>query len=250
MVLRQGVVVLGLVLAAGCGGSDDSEQDGRFTRDNITRRVTDALVQQGSMHLDMTIEAGDDKIHMSADQILGKDAQSTAMSMEYSESGEDDMSMRLVDGIVFANLGESSDGKFVRIDPEDAESQMGRVFAPLMDELDITTSIRQFEEAVTDVEQDGDTREIDGVTTTPFQVTIDVDRAIESGALEKDTNLRPGASVEYTFYVDDDDLLRRMEFAVDSAHATMDVTNLGEPVDIAAPPADEVIDEDAFMDAA
>ena len=249
IVLKQSVVVLGLLLA-GCSGSDDQAPAGTLDKSNITKRMTNAMVEQGSLHVSMTIDAGTQKIKMAGDQILGKDAGSSAMSVEYAESGEEPLTMRLVKGIVYANFGELSDDKYVRIDPADTTSAMGRSFAPVMDDLDITKSIRQFEDAITDVDQEDGQKEIDGVQTTPYRVTIDVDRAIKSGALDKDSKLRPGASVEYTFYIDGQDLLRRMEFTIGPAKARMDVTNLGDPVDIAAPPADQVIDEDAFMDAA
>ena len=250
MVLRQVLVVLGMLLIAGCGGSEgDAESDQGFTKDNITQRMTDAMVAQGSMHVKATIDAGPQQITMSADQVISKDLAKQGMSMHYSGTGEDEMSLRLVDGIIFANLGETSDDKFVRIDPEHATSPMGQAFAPMMEELDVTKSIGQFEDAITEIGQDGDTQTIDGVETTPYQVTIDVDRAKASGALDEDSQLRPGATVEYTFYLDADDLLRRMESSIDSATVRMDITGYGEPVDISAPPANQVIDESEFQGA-
>lgn len=108
------------------------------------------------------------------------------------------------------------------------------------------TSVAQFEDAVTDVEQDGDHKTIDGVETTPYHATVDADRAMESGAMDKDGGIRPGADLAYTFYIDADDLLRRMEFSFGGAKARMDVAGYGEPVDIVAPPADQVMDESTF----
>jgi hypothetical protein len=249
-VLKRSVAVLGLLLATSCGGSDEHPAQDRLTKANISQRMTDAMAAKGSMHLEMSIDAGAQKITMVGDQVLGKDAESTKMSIEYSESGEDALRMRLVDGIVYANLGNSSNNKYVRFDPADPTSRMGQSFAPLLDELDLSTSIRQFKDAIIDVEEDGGQKKIDGVRTMPYRVTIDVDRAVKSGALDKDSGLMAGTSVEYTFYIDDQDLLRRMEFTVGAAKARMNVTNLGEPIRITAPPADQVIEESTFMDAA
>lgn len=244
---KQVVVVAGLLLIAGCGGSgDDTDRPSRFTKDNFSQKMTAALLAEGTMHVEMQVDAGSQQITMSGDQVMGRSIDDSAMSMTYSESGEDGFEMRLVDGIFYANFGESSEGKFVRVDPKDPASPIGETLAPMADELDLTKSIREFADAITEVEQQGDGQRIDGVGTTPYKVTLDVDRAIESGALEKDTQLRPGASVVYTFYIDADDRVRRMESSVDSAHVRMDVTNLGEPVEIDAPPASQVIDESAF----
>lgn len=248
MAVRQVVVSVGVLLVAGCGGSsDDAESTHGFTKHNITQRMTEALVAEGSMHMEMSIEAGPQRIVMSGDQVVGKSMDDSAMSMSYSESGEEPMEMRLVEGLFYVNFGESSEGKFVRVDPKDADSPMGRAFAPMIDELDITKSIREFADAITEVEQDGDDKRIDGVTTTPYQVTMDVDRAKASGALDEDTKLRSGASIEYTFYLDAEDRLRRMESTVDSAEVRVDLTNIGEPVDIVAPPTDETVDESEFQ---
>lgn len=250
MLLGRSVVAVGVLLVAGCGGSQSSsESSTEFTEGNITQRVTAAMVAQGSMHVEMTVTAGPDVFVASGDQELDKDYDDTAMSIVFSNTGEDDTSFRLVDGIIFANLGETSGDKFVRIDPNDTSSQMGRAFAPLIDDLDIAKSVGQFGDAITDVEQVGDKKTIDGVETTPYHVTIDVGRAIASGALDKDSNLNPAASVEYTFYIDADDLLRRMEFSIDEARGRVDVTDYGKPVEIVAPAAAEVVDESVLSSA-
>jgi hypothetical protein len=250
MLLRRALVVLGILLTAGCtggGSEDDAELTRGFTKDNITQRMTDAMVAQGSMHVDMAIGAGPQSIEMAGDLVFGKDPSEYKMSVDYSQTGDEDVSVMWVDGIIFANFGESSDDKFVRIDPEDATSPMGQVLAPMMDEFDITKSIAQFEDAITDVEQEGDDTTIDGVEATPFQVTIDADRAKASGALDEDSGIKPGVSIEYTFYLDADDLLRRVEFSIDDAEAQMDITGFGESFDIVAPPAAQVIDESEFQ---
>lgn len=242
--IRVAVVVMSMLfVASACGGSGEPKgSDSRFTKDSITQVMTAAMVEQGSMHIEMTLEGGPDVMKMSGDQQIGETAADAAMAFDY-EMGEVSYSITLVDGIIFANLGESSNGKFVRIDPKNPQSAMGSAFAPMIDELDITKSISQFEDAITGVEQIGDAETIDGVETTPFLVTIDTDKAVASGALDKDSGIRPGTELTYTFFIDDDDLLRRMAFSIDSANVRMDMTNFGEPVDIKAPPADEIVEE-------
>lgn len=246
--LRVSMMLLGLLLVAGCGDADDATDAG-FTEDNITERMTAAMVTQGSLHMEMTINAGKDQITASADQIVGDDPDDYAMSLEYADS-EGAFEMRLVEGIIYADMGSLSDHKFLRVDPDNPSGPMGESLAPLMDELDIPTSVRQFEEAITDVEQQGDDTTIDGVETTPYRVTIDVDRAVASGALDKDSGLRPGTRVAYTFHLDADDLLRRIEFNVGSSTSRVDLTDYGKPVDIKAPPEADVIDESELPESA
>lgn len=144
---------------------------------------------------------------------------------------------------LYADLGDVTDGKYLRVDPDAPDGPIGEAMAPFLDELDITTSVRQFEDAITDIERDGDPVTFDGVRAYPYRVTIDIDKAIKSGALDEDTKLRPGASVDYTFFIDRKDRLRRMESQIDSARVRMDISAFGSPLDIKAPPAAEVVEE-------
>lgn len=254
-VRRLSAVLLTCAALTACGGEDAGSEDkpetssSRYTKDNITRLMTDAMVEQGSMHVEMTMDGGPSVMTMSGDQRIGETAADTAMAVEY-EMGEEAFSITLLDGIIFANLGEASDGKFVRIDLDNPVGPMGAAFAPMIDELDITTSIAQFEDAITAVERKGAIKTIDGVKTTPYRVTIDVDKAIASGAIDEDGGLRAGTSITYTFFIDKDDLLRRMSFEVSGARAQMDMSDFGEPVEIVEPSADQVVEESELGQAA
>lgn len=245
-----------LLALSACGDADEAGgSSSGLTKDNITQRTTNAMLAQGSMHIEMAVTADDGGLLMIGDQVMGADFDSTKVAFDYTELGADDMptnqmSVTVVDGLIFANLGESSDDKYVRVDPTDTSSELGAAFAPMLEELDVTKSISKFADAITSVSQEGADETFDGVKTTPYRVTVDVDRAVASGALDEDTQLRAGGTIVYTFYIDSDDLLRRMKSEVDSAVVQVDVTKFGEPVEIVAPPAEEVIEESEFNAAA
>lgn len=246
-----------LVVVSACGGEDEPKSSGpKLTKDNISQRTTAAMVAEGSMHFEMTVEAGDGVILMEGDQVVGETFDDSKFDFTYSEVSEDEdepvtnMSMVLVDGIIYADLGEASDDMYVRVDPKNSSSEMGQAFSSMVDELDITKSVSSFADAITDVEQKGSSKKIDGVMTTPYSVSVDVDKAIESGALDTDSGIRPGTTLHYIFYLDKNDLLRRMESSIDSAHVQMDMTKFGEPVDIVAPGPDEFVEESELGEAA
>ena len=112
-----------------------------------------------------------------------------------------------------------------------------------------------------DIEKIGD-EEIDGVATTHYHAIIDVVAANRQIDLASDEALEQmkglfGDSYPVDVWIDDDGYLRRMTFAIDLANAPeppagmptegrivveMTLSAFGEPIDVIAPPEEDVID--------
>lgn len=83
--------------------------------------------------------------------------------------------------------------------------------------------------------------DVAGVKTTHYAVTVDAKQALESLGM---TGAAPTAELPkrltYDVWVDDQDLVRRIATDISSVSLDMTFSDYGEPVDISAPPADQV----------
>jgi hypothetical protein len=89
---------------------------------------------------------------------------------------------------------------------------------------------------------------IDGVDVTEYVVTVDVSKmpADELGGVAPED--LPVDEVTYSLWIDGDDLVRRLTSDL-AGYGTTDLTIFayGEPVEIEAPPADQVTDASALQ---
>ena len=101
------------------------------------------------------------------------------------------------------------------------------------------SSISAMQGAVQDVQYAGSDT-VDGTKVDKYHVTVD------SSSLAKTLGATAGSAdlpktVAYDLYVDHDHLMRRIDMTVNKQHIVMTVSKWGEPVDIAAPPASQVM---------
>ena len=85
-----------------------------------------------------------------------------------------------------------------------------------------------------------------------YEVVVDPRAAVRAMDPTADTSAVPDSVTEYV-WVDQKDRPRKMQFDMSGVSMTMEFSKFGEPVDIVAPPADEVSDQtidELFQDAA
>jgi hypothetical protein len=151
-----------------------------------------------------------------------------------------DVPVKVVDGTVYVQLpflpaatpwlGLSGGGQFP-----------GAGQATVTDALDATQLLDALRQ-VGDVHEVGH-EDIDGTSTTHYAAQIDAQRA--SGALPNAGALA-GKTVPADVWVDGDGLVRRVHVTASgtsgpAVEAQLDITDLGVPVDVVAPPADQVV---------
>lgn len=150
----------------------------------------------------------------------------------------DPIDLILVDGFVYSRFPGMGDGKFTKTALDDPASPFGQ----LGDQLDLRTQFEAMEESITAATYVG---EEDGLEH--YSLVLD------SAALaaEGGTPTVPGAPATFTYdlFFDADGYLRRMESDPTEAEgdevvATYDAW--GEPVEITAPPADQVSEGAGF----
>jgi hypothetical protein len=248
------VLLAGLTLSA-CGDKDkddagtkttssSSASDKELTADTFFTTLIDEQQKAGSAHMVMTVGIGGQSIKADGDVKIGKTFADTSMSMDMDmgSAGPATMRMLLVDKIFYMNLGQMTKGKYAKVDLTDEDNAFTKQFSQLLDQMDPTKQLEQFQKAVTSFEKKGKPEQIDGVEAQPYELVLDTTK------IDAFADLPAGATVPktitYEMYMGSDNLLRRMTCDVSGAKTQLDYSKWGEDVDIKAPPASEVTDQD------
>lgn len=180
--------------------------------------------------------------HMVMD--LGSSLQATA-DIRYTDTGAD-MSMKmslggqtatmlLVDDAVYLQQGTSD--KYIKLDKSDPS--MGAVLGQIKN-LGPEAMVKTMQTSIKKVVRVGE-ETVDGQKLVRYRVTVDpagVGAALGvAGASSQDLPKR----LTYDFYVDGESLMRKLDMTVSGQHIVMTISGWGEPVDITAPPASEVM---------
>ncbi|MEK8226830.1 hypothetical protein NKG05_13200 [Oerskovia sp. M15] len=171
---------------------------------------------------------------MAGDIVFTDGSQNLAMTMTVPGSGE--MQIRVVDGIFYLNLGETSQNKFVAIDPADESNPMASAFDGLTEQMDPSASVEALEGAIVSVEKDGDPVDIDGVKAQPYTVVVDTTKL--TGSMKEQADAAGSALPEtltYQYWIDADDLMRKVVMDVQGSVMEMTFSNWGEDLQVVAP---------------
>jgi hypothetical protein len=150
--------------------------------------------------------------------------------------------VRLVDGVLYMNLGEKTKDKFISFDLSDAANLM-----PGMEQLTTTmdplAAFESLEDAVQSVVFVGD-EDVEGEQLGHYEVELDTSKIKQFNELPTQAQLPK--TVTYDVWLDDENRMRRVTMEMDMggspAETEVEFTDWDEPVDIAAPPASEVVD--------
>jgi len=161
-----------------------------------------------------------------------------ALSMRSAAFGEGAIDMRLVDKVMYMKLPmiDSSD-KFYKIDLDDPSNPLGASFGEL-DSFDPKSTFDSFTTGLQKVVDLG-TEDVNGDELTHYVLTTDT-TAIKKSLPAAEAKALP-ATLTYDVWLDADHQLRKMIAEMPGSGAlTMELSHLGEPVDIKAPPASQV----------
>jgi hypothetical protein len=253
------VLTLGV---AGCGGDDgassspksatsekssaSSPAGGDLTPASFVDTVVSAQQKARTSHMEMVIDAGGQKVTATGDQITGKSGEDSAaaMTMDYGSVGLGTIKVTIVDGQVYMNFGEMTGGKYAKVDLTDPDDPFTRQIAPMMEQLDTAKQIESLGDALVSVEKKGDPETIDGVEAQPYAVEVEPAKMDAVKALPPAARETLPKTVTYTMFLGPDDLLRRMTYGFGGTTGEVTLSQWGEPLDIEAPPADEVSEQD------
>jgi len=199
--------------------------DGAF-RNLTTARVAMTITAQGAV--------------ITADGQVDYRADSPAMALALSSQafGDAAIDMRLVDKVMYMKLPMIDAGtKFYKIDLDDPNNPLGASLGQL-DSFDPKSTIDSFTTGLEKVVEVG-TEDVDGEELTHYVLTTDT-AAIKKTLSPADAKKLP-ATLTYDVWLDSDSQFRKIVAEMPGSGAlTMELSHLGEPVDIEAPPANQV----------
>lgn len=253
-------VLLGGLGLAGCGGPETTSGGGdeaavgedagtELTAENFFEELSAAQVEAGSARVTMDLGEAAGGVAMEGDVVVGESVEDTAMSatMETGDTGPGRVEMRLVDGVLYMNLGAMTEDTFAALDLQDEDDPVVQQFGSLTDSFDPARQLETLEGAVTGFEQAGAPQQLDGVEATPYRVSVDGAAVLENAGQDP---AALGAAVPeelvYTFFVGPDNLPRRIVTDAAAASLTMDFSRWGEEVVIEKPTDDEITTESPF----
>lgn len=189
-----------------------------------------------SMKMSMTTAGLE--ISASGDIDYTTDPPSMQMEMKNPVAGGT-MDIRLVDGDFYMNMGELSNDMFYKSSMEEMADASGE--GDLAEQLDPMKQFESFSEGVKQVTYLG-TDTIKGEEFGLYELEIDTAKV---AGLDEATTAAPDVSVPkslvYQVWLDDEDRMRQASLDMgDLGKMRMQVFDWGKPVDIQAPPADQV----------
>lgn len=256
-VIAAGAAAL-LLATAGCGGDDAPGTAGEapeptrsvdppgaeLTEKTFVSTVSGAMLEASTVRVDTAIDTASGPLTIEGTQQIGKKLTDTALDITLSGpqlSGR----MILVDGSLFIDLGPITENDYVEIDLENS-GPGSESFEQLLDSTDTAAAVEALGGAITGLRSVG-SQDLDGVATTKYELRVDTAKALGNQDLPPDSLAQLPKTLTYRMWVGDDDgLLRRLTFETLGSTTTMTLSQWGEPVDIAAPPAAQISKANPF----
>lgn len=260
-IMTAGVAVVGLVLA-GCGEDGGSGRlqavsisEGKGGGVELLDAMTAASEEAGSASFEITVEAQGMQISGEGAAETGSDPSEANMTATMELPGMGEMTMLLVDGQFYMSLppeaGVPLDTPWLTIDPE-GDDPMAEAFGQMLDEMSSSTTMQSDlrENAELIAVEEGGTDTVDGVEVTEYLLTIEPEDAqafLESTG-QPFGGAAPAEAITFSVWLDDDALLRKLTSDLAGVGSMeMRLFDFGEPVDVEAPPEDEVTDFSSLM---
>ncbi len=222
---------------AAADDAGSTEDSGHLDKDGLVEAITEGQRKAGSAHIAMKMSNG---ISAEGDVDYQGSSPEMQMSMKLPQMGAGTMEMRFVDGIVYMSMPQVTPrGKFLKIDPNDKSNPMSKSFGSLTEQMDPLNSIKGMRAGVQEVEFVG-AEEVKGDAVDHYRVTVDTAKMMEATG-QKTVPGMP-ETLTYDMWLDDKDLLRRMQFDLSGLKLDMLMSRWGEPVEVQAPPADKIVE--------
>lgn len=192
---------------------------------DFVKNVLSSMRSRKTAH--MRIDVGS-SMTADADVSYGKQ---TAMRITMTTGGTT-MQAILLDGTVY--LQQSAAGKFVKIDKD--TPGMGSIIGQFT-ALGPEASVKAMQGAITKVIKVGEEK-VDGDELTKYVLSVDTAKITAQIGTVAGSDLPK--VVTYEMFIDEDNLLRRVNMEVSGQKVVMKVTDWGKPLDIKAPPASQI----------
>ena len=213
--------------------SDAPVADGDVDKTAFISALKAASADATSAHVSMSMSGSGQSLKMEGDTKL--DAASPAMQLKMGMSGMN-LEMLVVDKKVYVKgLPNQNASKWSVFDENSA---IGKQMSESAASADPTKMYDQFEKGVTKVKKVG-TETVDGEQMDKYALTLDTKQA--AGNLAGASTAGLPATLDYLTWIDGKGHMRKVTFEVMGLKATVNMSKYGEPVEIKAPAAGDVV---------
>jgi len=264
LTLRRSLAALALPLMLGglaaCGSDDESaepaasssssaetsespetESGGEVDTATFVDDLKAGLEASTTAQMTMAMDMGGQALNADGEVDYTTSPPQMAMTMESPAAAGQTIEMRLVDGVMYMNMGQMTGDKFVKYDLSDPDN-----LPPGMDQLTSTmnplAAFDSFEEGLQSVVFVGDD-EINGEQLGHYKIKVDTSKIDQFKELQTQTQVPK--TIGYDLWLDDQNRMRKMTMAMNMGMPLkMEVSfdDWGAPVDIEAPAAGEIVD--------
>ncbi|HEY0119299.1 MAG TPA: hypothetical protein VGC04_11000 [Cellulomonas sp.] len=210
-----------------------------LTADTFARVMSSSAATSCTFTLDSTSQGQE----ITADGAVRTAADGTdELVLKMAVPGQSNAEFRVVGGVWYVNMGDQTGGKFITGDPSDPDGPFAGM-AGVFDSVNPNRGFAVFADAIVSVTPTGGSELVGGVPTQAYDIVIDTTKLTDKVRAEQFDDTAPlPMQVSFRYWVAADGLVRRMEGDVQGEHQVMTFSNWGEPVDIAAPAPDQIID--------
>ncbi|HEX4978328.1 MAG TPA: LppX_LprAFG lipoprotein [Nocardioides sp.] len=212
-------------------------QDGGYDAKELLAAMKAAVEDNESAHLVMQMGGGGQTMDAEGDVSYAGDSTSMQLTMQAPQMGQGVIEVRLVDGVMYMAMPPMTpEGKFLQIDLDDPNSPLGSLGG--VTQGDPLETFKAFDEGLRDVEYLG-SEDVDGEEMDHYVLTVDGKAAAKAQGA-------PAGSVpdelSYDLWLDDQDLMRRVQYTMGGGGVTISMSDWGEPVRVKAPPRSAIME--------
>ena len=190
-------------------------------------------------HTTMKIELMGQQITGDGDVDYSQDSPAVAMKMDGSAFGADGLEVRLVDNVMYLNMGSMTQGKFFKMDLDSPGNPLGS----LADSLDPSRSMDALESALEKVTYVGSDSDGDH-----YRATVDTAAMMKGMGQDVPSSAQLPTTMSYDAWFDSEGRFSRMVMDMGSMGTTeMTLSDFGADVSIEAPPADQITEQGLQM---
>lgn len=200
-------------------------------------RMAEGMGKSGTAHLEMAV-SGRVETRSSGDLRYGGGGSEIDLTTELPAAGAPGQELRLVvlrDAAYISAPGFTPAGKFFRVDKDSPRFQE---LAGASISMSPEQSVKAFRAGLISAREVGQ-ETIQGVRATRYAVKADAARALEA----QGSSVTPGmpGTITYQVWLDGQDRMRRMGLRIAGTRLQIDISDWGEPVEIAAPPRSALV---------
>lgn len=216
--------------------SDLEQAAGGYDAQELLAAMKAAMAQHESAHLTVA-SGGAQAMKGEGDVSYAGDTTAMQMTMHMPQLGSGSVEMRLVDGVMYLAMPPMTPtGKFIKVDTSDPNSPFGDLSG--ITQGDPLATFDAFDAGLEKAVYVG-TEDVGGEELHHYVLTVDAEKA----ARAQGSTVPPGTNAfTYDLWIDDQDLMRRMQFDEGRGAMTMTMSDWGKPVTVSAPPSAAIME--------